>query len=135
MSAASHDPEASATATVPTISPGHRPQEPLALLSDPAARRAGTNWPAVARKGAGAQHPAELLAHHGQLHEAEADTAVGLGDGERRPVELDHAGPQLLGPLPSSTTVRTSDGGHSRSRTARTDVLQLALVVGQFQVQ
>jgi len=37
-------------------------------------------------------------------------------------------------PLPSSTTARTSDGGHSRSRTARNGCLQLPLVVGQLQI-
>ena len=89
---------------------------------------------AVARNGAGAEHPAELLAHHGQLDEAEPEAAVGLGDRQRGPVELGHPAPQLLGVL-----VLLDDTAHERDGALALEhgahrLLQRLLVLGEFEL-
>ena len=88
---------------------------------------------AVARNGAGHSTAAELLAHHGQLHEAEAEPTVLLGHRQRRPVELDHPAPQLLG-----AHVLLDDAADERDRALALEdgahrLLERALIVGELE--
>ena len=82
---------------------------------------AGTNWVTVGRNGPGRDDPAELLDDDGELDGAEAEAAVRLGDGERRPAELDHLLPERVGRRAVLDDLRgRSVIGHSPASTART---------------
>ena len=110
------------------------PRKRLRCSALPRCRRAGTNWVAVARNGAGHSTAAELLAHHGQLHEPETEAAVLLGDRQGGPVELDHPAPQLLGVL-----VLLDDTAHQRDGALALEhgahrLLQRLLVVGELEL-
>ncbi len=49
------------------------------------------------QEGPGREHPAELLDDDRELHRAHPEPAGALGDGQRRPPELDHLAPEGVG--------------------------------------
>ena len=135
-SAASQDPDGLGHGQRPHHAVGgHGPEEAPALLGRlPAARRAGTNWAAVARKGAGARTRPSSSATTASSTNPSPMPPSSSGDGQGGPVELDHPGPELVGPLallhhaPDERrwALALEHGAHRG--------LQLALVVGQLEV-
>ena len=84
----------SATASVPVSSPAATSARNRACWSgSPSSPIAGANWVTVASQGLGTDGPTELLGHDGELDESEPEATVLLGDGEGRPVQLDHLVP------------------------------------------